>query len=130
MIAAGSLTAGSCTGALVGNFTVTGGLYPRVGWAVPNFGAEAATSQLPPAGATPRVEREPQFAGYYPAQVPVTSSADDMAQAERDFDRLYDDPPRYAEARYSQPAAIEDDWPDAPPPSADVYAYSEVVATD
>lgn len=127
MIAAGSLTAGSCAGALAGNFTVTGGLYPKAGWSVPNFGDEDVTGKLPPPVAAQRVAPEPAYVGYYPDYVPVTSSPDVAARAARDFDRLYDDPPRYAEVSDAVSEPDADDWPPPPAPSADVEAYSAVV---
>lgn len=124
LIAAGSLAAGSCAGALVGQYTITGGLYPNVGWDVPSFGSEAHAAELPAAAAVARVEQAPQYAGYYPAQAPMASSPDAGAAAARDYDALFDEAPRYTVARHDRVEPDADDWPPPSAPSADVEAYS------
>lgn len=130
MIAAGTLAAGSCAGAMVGHFTVTGGLHPGGGWDVPSFGAEEANAELPSAVARPRATETPRHVGYYPDQavdvaVPVVADA-----AARDYDALFDEP-AHADASYAQTDIDQvttdqavDDWPLAPVESGDVRAYS------
>jgi hypothetical protein len=136
LIAAGALAAGSCVGALVGHFTVTGGLYPGGGWDVPSFGTEVANAELPPAAAKSRTVETPHYVGYYPDQasdVAVPARAEAVA---RDYDALFDEP-AYADASYAQAegsyATAEQagsDWPPAPAESADVRAYSERAGED
>jgi hypothetical protein len=135
IIAAGSLTVGSCAGALAGNFTVTGGLYPGGGWGVPNFGAEEETAHLPPAEAKPRAALEPQFAGYYPAAAPIVSTAEVADTAARDFAALYDEPayreePVYREAVHVEPAREPEPEQSEAAPAEDRAAYWETVADD
>ncbi|ODP37720.1 hypothetical protein [Sphingomonas turrisvirgatae] len=141
IVVAGSLAVGSCAGALAGNFTVTGGLYPKAGWGVPSFGSEAEIAHLPAAAAVERIEPKPAFAGYYyPPEVPVASSPQDAALAASQIDAIYDEPQRATlddpDAREAEPqqamvtsAMAPDtgdagDWPAPPAPSADVQSYS------
>jgi len=114
MILAGSLAGGGCTGALIGHFTVTGGLSPGAGWGVPDHGVDADAAAAPPPVAARHAVETPRFAGYYPAQAPVVTTPAEAAAAERAFDALYDDPP----AEAFEPAAA----PEAP--LADDAVYS------
>lgn len=101
VIVAGSLTIGSCAGALAGHYTVTGGLSPGSGWQMPSFGTDEAIAALPPATSTVRQKPEPAFVGYYPAEasdVPDPAYADAAA---RDFDALYQ--PSYDGPTYDDP---------------------------
>lgn len=128
IVTAGALAVGSCAGALAGNFTVTGGMYPRSGFAVPNFGSEAETARLPAATSIPRAEPAAQSVGYYPVDTPVMSSPETAHAAEREFDRLYDNP-AFTEAKHMS-TSTDDDWPAAAEPSADVAAYSAAEDAD
>ncbi len=106
MIAAGVLATGGCAGAVVGHFTVTGGLTPGAGWQMPSFGTDEAIAALPPAAATVRAIPEPSFVGYYPAQA---TDVPDPAMAEaaaRDFDALYDEP-AFEAATFAEPVLEE-----------------------
>ena len=114
MILAGSLAGGGCTGALIGQFTVTGGLSPIAGWDMPDLGVDAEAAAAPPPVAMGRPADRPRFVGYYPAQAPVVTTPAEAAAAERAFDALYDDPP----AEAFEPAAA----PEAP--LADDAVYS------
>lgn len=123
MITAGALAIGSCTGAVMGHFTVTGGFSPRAGWEVPSFGTDEAVAALPPATASVRTVPKPSYAGYYPARaadVPDPALADAAA---RDFDALYDLP---AEDDPVPEAAVHRE-PD--PPAGDTVAYWEPIDT-
>lgn len=118
MIAAASLAAGGCAGALVGHFAVTGGLHPDGGWQVPSFGAEAHAAELPPPVAVARAVEMPSYVGYYPAQASDVPQPQFAETAARDFDALFDEPV-HAEARHPEPTVAE--WsesvsgPDAQP---------------
>lgn len=118
LITAGALVAGSCTGAVVGHYTVTGGFSPGAGWQVPSFGTDQALADLPPAVATAREVPKPQYAGYYPAQASDVADPGFADAAAHDFDALYDEP-------VIEPAVQREPEAFAEPQTTDLDAYWE-----
>lgn len=106
MILAGTLAAGGCAGALLGHFTVTGGLSPEAGWNMPDYGVERELARMPLPTALVRGADTPRFVGY-PIEVPALTDPAEADAAARAYDALYDEP-LDAGTIYPEAGAVDD----------------------
>jgi hypothetical protein len=92
-VTVGALALGSCAGAAVGRYTVTGRMSSTLIWEMPRQGAEQAVADIAIAPA-PRQAQKPQpVVGYYPAYGTADANpidADYRDTSVDDIDQLWD----------------------------------------